>query len=196
MTCDLSGAGAVEGFVTEAARALEGIDILINNASGFGYTDDEKGWLDSVNIDLLATVRATRATVPIMETMGGGAIVNIASIAALEATPRVLPYAAAKAALVNYTNGPGTSACTKENKGQRHRPRSDRISWRRMGQPQNLRSCLICAHARARSMGAVWYARGHRESGSVPCKRNGGLDYRANNRCRRRAAASITRHRA
>ena len=161
MACDLSDAAAVEDFVKEAATALEGIDILINNASGFGLTDDESGWLDSVNVDLLATVRATRAAVPIMETAGGGTIVNIASIAALEATPRVLPYAAVKAALVNYTMGQGLALAPKGIRvnaiapgsiespdgiwGKRkksdpdlYRRTLERIPWRRFGTPEDV----------------------------------------------------------
>src|SRR5262245_34999832 len=45
MPCDLSEAAAPSRFVTGAASALNGIDILINNASGVGMKDDETGWL-------------------------------------------------------------------------------------------------------------------------------------------------------
>src|SRR5688572_9072834 len=40
MPCDLGEASAAANFVTRAAGALDGIDILINNASGIGVTDD------------------------------------------------------------------------------------------------------------------------------------------------------------
>src|SRR5262249_12905697 len=42
--CDLANATAVPRYVEDAAAALGGIDILVNNASGFGTTDDEAGW--------------------------------------------------------------------------------------------------------------------------------------------------------
>src|SRR5215510_3051311 len=42
--CDLSDAAAIPRYIEEAAAALGGIDILVNNASGFGTTDDEAGW--------------------------------------------------------------------------------------------------------------------------------------------------------
>lgn len=113
MPCDLGDEGAAEGFVAEAAGALGGIDILVNNASGFGLKDDDDGWLASINVDLLATVRAVRAAIPIMERAGGGAVVNIASIAGLEAMPRILPYAAVKAAIVNFTKGQGLALAAK-----------------------------------------------------------------------------------
>jgi 3-oxoacyl-[acyl-carrier protein] reductase len=101
--CDLADAAAVPRYIEEAAGALGGIDILVNNASGFGATDDENGWAVSVSVDLLATVRAIRTALPHLEKSGAGAILNISSISGLRATPRTPPYAAVKAAVVNYT---------------------------------------------------------------------------------------------
>jgi len=113
MACDLGDGAAVARYVAEAANALGGIDILVNNASGFGMKDDESGWLAGINIDLLATVRATQAAVPFMEKAGGGAIVNIASISGYMAVARSIPYAAVKAAVINYTAGQGLALAAK-----------------------------------------------------------------------------------
>ena len=113
MPCDLGEASAAASFVTGAAAALDGIDILINNASGLGVKDDESGWLASINVDLMATVRATQAATPFMEKAGGGIIINISSISGFMAVPRSLPYAAVKAALVNYTMGQGLALASK-----------------------------------------------------------------------------------
>src|ERR1700719_4606996 len=66
-SCDLGDAAAIARYIPEAAKALGGIDILVNNASGFGTTDDEAGWAASISVDLLATVRATRAALPYLE---------------------------------------------------------------------------------------------------------------------------------
>ena len=44
---------------------------------------------------------------------GGGTIINISSISGLKAVPRTLPYAAVKAALVNYTMGQGLALAPK-----------------------------------------------------------------------------------
>src|SRR5690348_11976483 len=52
MTCNLGDQSQVTSYVSEAADAIGGIDVLINNASGVGMADDESGWLASVNIDL------------------------------------------------------------------------------------------------------------------------------------------------
>jgi 3-oxoacyl-[acyl-carrier protein] reductase len=102
-SCDLADAQAIDGYVAAAAAALGGIDVLVNNASGFGRTDDEAGWAASVAVDIMATVRASQAALPHMEKAGGGAIVNISSISAFRPSTRTPPYGAAKAAVVHYT---------------------------------------------------------------------------------------------
>jgi 3-oxoacyl-[acyl-carrier protein] reductase len=101
--CDLAEAAAVAGYIEAAAEALGGIDILVNNASGFGTGNDEAGWATSISVDLLATVRASWAALPHIEAAGGGAIVNISSISGLRAAARTPPYGAVKAAVIQYT---------------------------------------------------------------------------------------------
>jgi 3-oxoacyl-[acyl-carrier protein] reductase len=113
MACDLGDEAQVTHYVNDAAKALGGIDILVNNASGLGMKDDESGWAASVNIDLFATARATRAAIPFLEA-SKGSIINISSISGLKAVPRTLPYAAVKAALVNYTMGQGLALASKQ----------------------------------------------------------------------------------
>jgi 3-oxoacyl-[acyl-carrier protein] reductase len=102
-SCDLANGEAIKRYVEDAAAALGGIDILVNNASGFGMADDEAGWMASLNVDVMATVRASNAAIPHMEKAGGGAIVNISSISGYRASSRSVPYAAVKAAVINYT---------------------------------------------------------------------------------------------
>ncbi len=101
--CDLADGDAVARYIAAAAEALGGIDILVNNASGFGSGDDEAGWEKSLSIDLMATVRAIWAARPIMEAQGSGSIVNISSISGLRASARTPPYGAVKAAVIQYT---------------------------------------------------------------------------------------------
>jgi len=101
--CDLADKHAIAPYIAAAADALGGIDILVNNASGFGLADDETGWAKSLDIDVMATVRASHAAIPFMEKAGGGAILNISSIAGYAASARTAPYAAVKAAVINYT---------------------------------------------------------------------------------------------
>jgi 3-oxoacyl-[acyl-carrier protein] reductase len=102
-TCDLGDAGAVARYIAEAAAALGGIDVLVNNASGFGLTNDEPGWAASVAVDLMATVRASEAALPYLKQSSAAAIVNTSSISALRPSARTPPYGALKAAVVHYT---------------------------------------------------------------------------------------------
>ena len=111
--CDLSDAAAIAAFVPQAAEALGGIDILVNNASGFGRADDEESWAASLSVDIMAVIRASHAALPWLERSAGGAIVNIASISALRATKRNPPYAAAKAAVIQYTSSQARTLAEK-----------------------------------------------------------------------------------
>jgi 3-oxoacyl-[acyl-carrier protein] reductase len=101
--CDLADGAAIAGYIAAAAAALGGIDILVNNASGFGMSDDEAGWAAGMQVDVMAVVRASQAAVPHLVAAGGGAIVSVSSISAVRASTRSAPYAAVKAAVNSYT---------------------------------------------------------------------------------------------
>src|SRR5690349_19890528 len=101
--CDLADKDAIAAYIAAAAASLGGVDILVNNASGFGASDDEAGWARSIDIDVMATVRASHAARPFIDKAGGGAILNISSISGYRASARTAPYAAVKAAVINYT---------------------------------------------------------------------------------------------
>jgi 3-oxoacyl-[acyl-carrier protein] reductase len=102
-TCDLADADAITRYIAAATEALGGVDILVNNASGFGAGSDDATWENSVAIDLMATVRAVRAVRPLMEAQGSGAILNISSISGFQPTVRNPSYGATKAAIIQYT---------------------------------------------------------------------------------------------
>jgi NAD(P)-dependent dehydrogenase (short-subunit alcohol dehydrogenase family) len=112
--CDLADRDAIASYIAAAAESLGGIDILVNNASGFGASDDEAGWAKSIDIDVMATVRASHAAVPLIEKAGGGAILNISSISAYRGSARTAPYAAVKAAVINYTMSQGLALASKK----------------------------------------------------------------------------------
>ena len=114
--CDLADAGQIAGYIAAAAAALGGIDVLVNNASGFGSTDDEAGWAASMAIDMMAIVRASQAATPFLAQAPGSSIVNISSISALRPSTRTPPYGAIKAAVIHYTT---TQAAMLARKGIR-----------------------------------------------------------------------------
>jgi 3-oxoacyl-[acyl-carrier protein] reductase len=116
--CDLADGAAVTRYVNDAANALGGIDVLVNNASGFGHTDDEAGWQVSIDVDLMASVRASQVALPFLERAGGGSIIHISSIAGLRSSARFPPYGAVKAALIQYTR----------NQALRYAPKKIRVN--------------------------------------------------------------------
>lgn len=101
--CDLADAAQIARFVTGAAEALGGINVLVNNASAFGRRDDEADWAASFAVDVMAIVRASHAALPFLERASDGAIVNVSSISALGPSARNPPYGAVKAASIHYT---------------------------------------------------------------------------------------------
>jgi len=101
--CDLGNAADIERYIAAAAAALGGIDILVNNASGFGLGNDESAWTASIDVDLMATVRASTAAEAALIASGTGAIVNVSSISGYRPSARTPAYAAVKAAVIQYT---------------------------------------------------------------------------------------------
>ncbi|ADP98619.1 short-chain dehydrogenase/reductase SDR [Marinobacter adhaerens HP15] len=100
--CDIGDKAELEAYLQNAMGELGGLDVLVNCASAFGREDNEEGWLSSVEVDLMGTVRAGHICLPALKETGG-TIINIASIAALHASTRTAPYAAIKAAVAHYT---------------------------------------------------------------------------------------------
>lgn len=102
-SCDLAEPQAIEAWVGAAADALGGIDVLVNNASGYGFAEDDAAWLAGFQVDLMAAVRASRAALPQLARSGHASILHTSSIAALRPRPGGPSYGAIKAALSHYT---------------------------------------------------------------------------------------------
>ncbi len=101
-SADLSKGDAVRGYVKAATAALGGVDFLVNNASGFGSSDDDKGWTANLQVDMLSIVHATQEALGSLK-QSQGSVLNISSIAAHHPSGRQPPYGAIKAAVIHYT---------------------------------------------------------------------------------------------
>jgi 3-oxoacyl-[acyl-carrier protein] reductase len=101
-SADLAKGDAVRRYVREAVATLGGVDLLVNNASGFGASDDETGWTSNFTVDMMSIVHATQEALPARE-QTKGSVVNISSIAAHHPAARQPPYGAMKAAVIHYT---------------------------------------------------------------------------------------------
>ena len=86
--CDVATAEGCASLTEAAAQAFGGVDILVNNA-GTGSNEtileapDEK-WLAYWNLHVMAAVRLARGLAPLIAARGGGAILNNASICAVQ----------------------------------------------------------------------------------------------------------------
>lgn len=92
---DVTDQASVDAF----AAALDGCDVLVNNAGGAVGMDpvaegDPAGWQWMFDVNVLGTLRMTRALLPLLRAGAGGTVVNLTSTAAS----------------VNYEGGGGYSA--------------------------------------------------------------------------------------
>jgi putative oxidoreductase len=102
---DLSEPGAVDAL----AERTGDVDVVINNLGrfaprtrGFAAVTDAE-WHETLELNLLSAVRMTRAAMPALAARGGGAIVNVSSVRARVPHSPLVDYAAAKAALTNFS---------------------------------------------------------------------------------------------
>ena len=77
----------------------------ITGASGDFLEIDDDGWLEALQVDLMAAVRAARAFIPGMRAAGWGRVVLFSSEDAVQPYVEELPYAAAKAGIMNLAKG-------------------------------------------------------------------------------------------
>lgn len=109
VVADVATADGVAALAAEALDRLGDVDIAVHNVGGSGQyeggaanlTDDD--WQSALDTNLLSAVRLDRALIPGMVERGSGAIVHVTSIQRRSPLPTSIPYAAAKAALANYS---------------------------------------------------------------------------------------------
>ena len=101
--CDMADAAALARFLDGAHAALGGVDVYVHNASALAFGADLASWEASIQVDLLAAVRACDQVLPWMAESGGGSVLLVSSISGIEASPNGdYAYSSVKAALIAY----------------------------------------------------------------------------------------------
>jgi NAD(P)-dependent dehydrogenase (short-subunit alcohol dehydrogenase family) len=112
ISANLSSPAGTQKVVTEVLTKYGKLDILVNNVGssetpggGFAVLSDDD-WEDTIRTNLLAPVRLDKGFLPQMIVRQTGVIIHLASIQGkLPLYDSTLPYAAAKAGLINYSKG-------------------------------------------------------------------------------------------
>jgi NAD(P)-dependent dehydrogenase (short-subunit alcohol dehydrogenase family) len=105
---DMRVAADIEHLVSETEARFGTLDVLVNNA---GWTDEPhfpegspEHWGATLDLNLRGPMLATQLAIDRMQRQGGGAVVNVASVAGLGYRPHGSPeYAAAKAGLIRFS---------------------------------------------------------------------------------------------
>ena len=103
--CDVSDEAAVEATLDGALSRWGRLDAAVNNAGAMTFAPlvetTAADWNRVLGVDLLGAFFVLRGAFRRMT--AGGAVVNVSSVHAVQTTPLVAPYAAAKAALLSLT---------------------------------------------------------------------------------------------
>src|SRR5262245_4330401 len=107
--CDVRDKTSVEAAFTETIKRFGRVDILHNNAGGSTADDGpvttapiDEFWR-AMTLDLFGTFLCSRIGIPYIAKSGGGSIINMSSIVALQALPGRDCYTAAKGAIAALT---------------------------------------------------------------------------------------------
>ncbi|HMG27186.1 MAG TPA: SDR family NAD(P)-dependent oxidoreductase [Acidimicrobiia bacterium] len=105
---DVARDAEVRAMVDFAVGAFGGLDILVNNAGIVvtpAYPDAEPdAWMRVLDVNLRGPMLGTHYAIEAMRARGGGAVVNVASLAGVGFGPHPAPdYAATKAGLARFS---------------------------------------------------------------------------------------------
>jgi NAD(P)-dependent dehydrogenase (short-subunit alcohol dehydrogenase family) len=104
---DVTDPHAVEAFVGEAAAALGGIDIVVNNAGraqpGTFATLTDGAWRADLDVKLMSQIRVTRAALGSLRASGRGRVININAVAGRQVQPGLMATTTNRAACLAFT---------------------------------------------------------------------------------------------
>ena len=107
VACDVRDHGQVCRMMAFAAERFGGIDILVNNAGIGGQGKvaelDPAAWRAVIDTNLTGVFYCCREAIPLMRARGGGYIVNVSSLAGINAFPGSAAYHASKFGLNGFS---------------------------------------------------------------------------------------------
>ncbi|MDA1049956.1 MAG: SDR family NAD(P)-dependent oxidoreductase [Planctomycetota bacterium] len=108
--CDVSSDEQAVAMIEAVRRELGRLDVLVNNAGTtyfIEHTDldamSEDKWDRILAVNLKGAFFVSRAAIPLIRESGGGAIVNVASVAGVAGSGSSIAYAASKGGLITMT---------------------------------------------------------------------------------------------
>ena len=109
--CDVRDPKQVQAVVRRTVEELGGVDVLVNNAGTvWGASPEDmplEGWQKVIDVNLTGVFLFAQAAGRVMIERGGGAIVNIASVAGLQGGPpeimNTIVYNASKGGVIAFT---------------------------------------------------------------------------------------------
>jgi NAD(P)-dependent dehydrogenase (short-subunit alcohol dehydrogenase family) len=102
---DVADADALKQWIAAAAAELGGIDALVCNVSALAVGDSPESWEKSFRTDMMHSVNAVAAAVPVLEKSAAPSITLISSVSGFEVDFAAGSYGAIKAALIHYAKG-------------------------------------------------------------------------------------------
>lgn len=113
LACDLTDIAALRSAVAEAERRLGPVRALVNNAANDRRDSladlTPEGWDASIAVNLRHQPFAIQAVQAGMKAAGGGAIVNLTTVAWMFGATDMLSYATAKSAVIGMTRSLGNA---------------------------------------------------------------------------------------
>ena len=104
---DVSDRASVDRAIAAIADRFGGIDIVVNNAGisavGTVEENDDAEWARVLDINVVGMARVTAAALPWLRRSDAAAVVNLASVAALNGLPQRALYSASKGAVLALT---------------------------------------------------------------------------------------------
>jgi NAD(P)-dependent dehydrogenase (short-subunit alcohol dehydrogenase family) len=96
--------------VTSAAQQADDVTLVINNAGIAQYggvlaADAEASMRQQLETNVFGVLRVSRAFAPVLAANGGGALLNVASVASWVTMPALAAYAVTKSATWSLSNG-------------------------------------------------------------------------------------------